>query len=123
MARVLEYKISVTLFVLLNLAFLISARPLNILNTVACPDDKNNVLDHFSLGSILDAGPSPGIGHGVEDNAIVGGIKAGPSPGIGHGYALGGIKDGPSPGIRHKFVNAPTLGELKKSGPSPGAGH
>ncbi|GJT25784.1 retrotransposon protein, putative, ty1-copia subclass [Tanacetum coccineum] len=123
MARVLEYKILVTLFVLLNLAFLISARPLNILNTVACPDDNSNVFNHFSLGSILDAGPSPGIGHGVEDKAIVGGIKAGPSPGIGHGYALGGIKDGPSPGIGHKFVNAPTLGELKKSGPSPGAGH
>ncbi|GJX43980.1 zinc finger, CCHC-type containing protein [Tanacetum coccineum] len=123
MARVLEYKILVTLFVLLNLAFLISARPLNILNTAACPDDNSNVFNHFSLGSILDAGPSPGIGHGVEDKAIVGGIKAGPSPGIGHGYALGGIKDGPSPGIGHKFVNAPTLGELKKSGPSPGAGH
>nr|GFA52876.1 hypothetical protein [Tanacetum cinerariifolium] len=89
----------------------------------ACPDDNSNVFNHFSLGSILDAGPSPGIGHGVEDKAIAGGIKAGPSPGIGHGYELGGIKDGPSPGIGHKFINAPTLGELKKSGPSPGAGH
>ncbi|PWA89053.1 hypothetical protein CTI12_AA114350 [Artemisia annua] len=131
MAKVLAYQNLVTLFVLLNLTFLINARPLNIMND-------------FSLGSILDAGPSPGIGHGVEDKATLGGIKAGPSPGIGHGYALGGIKvspshatghefmgiqtlggikDGPSPGIGHRFVTAPTLGELKKSGPSPGAGH
>lgn len=123
MTRFLEYQTLVILLILLNMVFLTSARPLDILNIVSCPDDHNEgFFDRFSLGSIKD-GPSPGIGHGFVDKATLGGIKDGPSPGIGHGYALGGIKDGPSPGIGHKFVNVETLGGHKNSGPSPGEGH
>nr|DAD21421.1 TPA_asm: hypothetical protein HUJ06_022884 [Nelumbo nucifera] len=37
---------------------------------------------------------------------------------------LGNIKDsGPSPGAGHSFTNSQTLGGIKNSGPSPGAGH
>nr|XP_043618380.1 uncharacterized protein LOC122590110 [Erigeron canadensis] len=144
MAIVIKYQNILSILVLLNLAVLMCARPLSILDTVSCPDsDQNDLFDRFSLGSIKD-GPSPGIGHDVEDKATLGGIKAGPSPGIGHGNALGGIKDaprhedgheftsaqtlggikdGPSPGIGHKFENVESLEEHKNSGPSPGAGH
>lgn len=140
MARVGEYQNLLIVLMLLNLTILISARPISILNTITCPDDDNEYFDHLSMGSIKDAGPNPGIGHGVEDKAILGEIKAGPSPGIGHGYTLGGIKDGaglefmsiqtlggikegPSPGIGHKFENVESLEGRKDSGPSPGVGH
>ncbi|XP_059284503.1 PAMP-induced secreted peptide 2-like [Lycium ferocissimum] len=37
---------------------------------------------------------------------------------------LGFIKDEPSPDVGHKFTNrVQTLGGIKDSGPSPGAGH
>ncbi|KAI3500389.1 hypothetical protein L1887_36210 [Cichorium endivia] len=133
----------ITLLVVLNFAFLINARPLNILNTINCPDKDDQLFDSFSLGSIKE-GPSPGIGHKFEDRKTLGGIKVGSSPGLEDGYApkrnkdeashetrhvlmnidtLGAVKDGPSPGIGHKVVNVETLGNLKNSGPSPGAGH
>ncbi|KAL7604444.1 hypothetical protein Lser_V15G20059 [Lactuca serriola] len=137
MATVIKCQNLITLLVLLNLTFLINARPLSILNTVNCPDENDQLFDRFSLGSIKE-GPSPGIGHKVEDKAILGGIKVGPSIGAKDKYTqepshgienvfnietLVGVKDGPSPGIGHKVVDVESLGNLKNSGPSPGAGH
>ncbi|KAL8251015.1 hypothetical protein R6Q59_034708 [Mikania micrantha] len=116
MAKVIEYQNLMTFLVLLNFVFVTSARPISLLKAVSCPDDANiELFDRFYLGSIKD-GPSPGIGHGFENKAPLGGIK----------YAsiyLGGIKDGPSPGIGHKIVDAESLGGRKNSGPSPGDGH
>ncbi|GJW80789.1 reverse transcriptase domain-containing protein [Tanacetum coccineum] len=77
---------------------------------------------NYLVGSVKD-GPSPGIGHGVEDNATLGGIKSGHSHVVEQWHALGGIKEGPSPGVGHKFVDVEPLGGLKDSVPSPGVGH
>ncbi|KAL4582211.1 hypothetical protein LXL04_006754 [Taraxacum kok-saghyz] len=143
MARAIECQNLIIGLVLFNLAFLMSARPLSILNTVNCPDENDMLFDRLSLGSIKE-GPSPGVGHKVEDKTTLGGIKVGSSPGSEHSSAiegikdesshgtghvftnietLGGIKEGPSPGIGHKVVNDESFGNLKTSGPSPGAGH
>ncbi|XAR57756.1 hypothetical protein NMG60_11026008 [Bertholletia excelsa] len=54
-------------------------------------------------------------GHGTISGRIVG---------ILDGLSLGSMKSsGPSPGAGHKFTNSQTLGGIKDSGPSPGAGH
>ncbi|KAF5791634.1 hypothetical protein HanXRQr2_Chr09g0397031 [Helianthus annuus] len=128
MARVLKYQNLVTLLVLLNFAFLTSARPLSVLQTVGCPDANNLFFYRFSLGSIKD-GPSPGVGHRFEDKTTLGGIKFRASPRVQDGHeftsieTLGGIKEGPSPGIGHKTINVEPLGGRKNAGPSHEDGH